>query len=444
LLDGIVGGLLGGSINLPVAAWNGLLNTDINLLNYLEALALDLGLDVGNYEQVLGAEVTLGQLLDVAADVLNRGGGTGDLSAAVGGLNQLLGVNLPGFSEPVQLGELLGIQTGTPASALDLGLNVLDLVQGGAQLASGGSVASVNLPVVGVPGLATVGVKLQAIEPPMLSAVGNPALASANPNGPDRIYVRTAQVRALIDIDIGGVTGLVNDLTAAVSPLLSPIINFLNTAGYGGLNLLNAIGNLLQDVFALLLTACDNNCASRNAVYAEALAQPLQISLDAAAANARVTDYDCSSGKALDVAAETSVAYLRIGRMTEADVFSSAGNPTVDPVSVIEIGYRRVRPQSCFVLLGIGSCSNEQWEQPNGSWLTNGKDTARRYVISGLGVKVDAPVARQPQLRWRRGDAGELRLAGLFSCRCGASRLPRVRAHRSSPSRRGPRAAVAH
>jgi uncharacterized membrane protein len=410
LLDAIVGGFLGGSISLPVAAWNGLLNTDINLLNYLDALALDLGIDAGNYDQVLGAEVTMGQLFDVAADVLNRGGGAGEVSAAVSGLNQLLGVNLPGFSSPAQLGDLLGVQAGTPASALDLGLNVLDLVQGGAQLASGGSVATVNLPVVGVPGFAAVGVKLQAIEPPMLSSVGNPALAQANPNGPDRIYVRTAQVRALIDIDLGGVTGLASSLTAAVSPLLSPIINFLNSAGFGGLNLLEAVGDLLQDVFALLLTACNNNCQSRNAVYAEALAQPLQISLDAAAANARVTGYDCSSGKSLDVAAETSVAHLRIGRMTESDVFSSVGTPTVDPVSVIEIGYRRVRPQSCFVILGIGSCSNEQWEQPDGTWLTNGQVTARRYVISGLGVKVDAPVgsATYPNLQYTNPDLPEV------------------------------------
>lgn len=410
LLNGIVGGFLGGSINLPVAAWTGLLNTDINLLNYLDALALDLGLDVGNYDQVLGTQVTVGQLLDVAADVLNRGGGTGEINAAIGGLNQLVGVNLPGLSQPVQLGELLGIQTGMPSSALDLGLNVLDLVQGGAQLASVGSVASVNLPVVGIPGVATIGVKLKAIEPPVPSAVGNPALARVNPNGPDRIYVRTAQVRALIDVDLSGVTGLANSLTDAVSPLLTPIINFLNTAGYGGLNLLNAVGNLLQDVFAVLLNICNNNCPSRNAIYAEALAQPLQISLDAAAANARVADYDCSAGKALDVAAETSVAYLRIGRMTESDVFSGAGTPTVDPVSVIEIGYRRVRPQSCVVILGLGSCSNEQWEQVNGTWLTNGKATARRYVISGLGLRVDAPVgsATFPDLQYSSPDLPEV------------------------------------
>lgn len=390
VLDSVVGGLLGGSVSLTPVSWNGLANTDINLLSFLDALAVDTGVGAGKYDQLLGTDVELGDLLDVAADVLNQGGGSGDpsaVAAAISALGTLSGAGtLPGLSTPVQIGELLGISAGTRASALDTNVNLFQLVQGGVQLASGGNVASANLPVVGVPGVATASVKLKVIEPAQVSAIGNPST--------DEIAVRTAQVRALISINLSGVTNLLNDLTTALSPFLNPVVNFLNTAGssFTTLNLLGAVGNLLDDVFELLLNICNNNCTPRNVVYVEGLAQPLQISIDAAGAKAEVTDFACSTSKSLDVAADSSAAHLRIGSMTESDVFNSV-TPTVNPLALAEIGYRRARARQCTVLLGIGNCVDEQWEQPNGSWLTNGKSTARRYVISGLGVKVDSTVA---------------------------------------------------
>lgn len=410
LLDGVVGGLLGGSVNLTsVGGWNGLLSTDINLLRYLDAMAVDLGLDVGDYDAVLGTQITLRRMLDVGADVLSRGGGTGSVNVALQGLNNLRAVNLPGMSQALTLGQLLNVQTGAPASALDLGLNLLDVVQGGVQLASGGRVATINLPVT-IPGVASIAADVQVIEPPRLSAIGNPALAALDPYGPDRIFVRTAQVRALVSVNVSGVSNLLTQLTNAVSPLLSPIINFLNTAGFGGLNLLNAVGNLLKDVFELLLTVCNNNCSSRNAIYVEALAQPLQLSLDAAGADARVTDYDCANGKALTASGQTSVAHLRVGTINREAAFSSSALPAVSPVSLIEIGYRRVRPQRCFLLLGIGTCENEQWEQSGGAWLTNGKATARKYVISGLGLRANSSVGQSnyPALQYASPTLPEL------------------------------------
>lgn len=392
LLNGVVGGMLGGSINLSAVSYNGLAKTDINLLSFLDALAVNAGITAGDYDQVLNSDIALGELLEVAADVLEQGGGSSDpagaLGNAVGALGTINGTSLPALDTPIQLGELLSIASGVRASALDTNLNVFQLVQGAIQLANGSSVVNATLPI-DVPGIATASVKLKVIEPAQLSAIGNPAT--------DDISVRTAQVRALVTINLSGVTDLLNQLTSAVSPFLSPIVNFLNTAGSGfsALNLLGAVTNLLDDVFEALLQICTNNCAVRNAVYAEGLAQPLQISLDAATAQASVTDHECSAEKTLTVDAGTSVARLRVGSMSEANVFGSA-NPVVSPVSLVEIGYRRVRARTCFVLLGLGNCQDEQWEQNNGSFLTNGKATAKRYVISGLGLKVDTAVGSSP------------------------------------------------
>lgn len=48
---------------------------------------------------------------------------------------------------------------------------------------------------------------MKVIEPPQFSAIGDPARAKADPLGPDRIYVRTAQVRTLLSVNLPVLTG---------------------------------------------------------------------------------------------------------------------------------------------------------------------------------------------------------------------------------------------
>ncbi len=52
-LNAIIGPLLGSSVNITAAGWNGLLNTNINLLSYMQQLAIDLNVTAGNYTQLL-------------------------------------------------------------------------------------------------------------------------------------------------------------------------------------------------------------------------------------------------------------------------------------------------------------------------------------------------------------------------------------------------------
>jgi uncharacterized membrane protein len=387
LLNGVVGGLLGGSISLPVAAWNGLLNTDINLLNYLDALALELGLSAGDYDQVLGANLTLGQMLEVAADVLSRGGGTGEISAAVSALNQLLGYSLPGYAPLVQVGDLIGVQTGTPSSGADVALNLLQLVQGGVQLANSACAVCANLPV-DLPGVAGVQVRSKVLQPPQLSAIGNPALAAVDPLGPDRIFVRTAQVRTLVSVDLpisggvlSGLQSLLNDtvvagITTAVNDLLS----------------LNLLG-LLESLSCLV--ACN---IERELTDILVLPTPrVDLNLDAGGGQSYVTDHECaSSGKSLTTPTRTSAAELRIGQMGSSaenaadNVFSSAAPPSVEPIPLIDIGHRRVRYQCTLQLI----CTVSWWRESPAGWVANKSDSTR-YSFSGggIGVKAEVPVA---------------------------------------------------
>ncbi len=385
LLNTIVGGLLGGAINLPVAAWDGLLNTNINLLRYLDALAVELGISAGRYDQVLGADVTLGQLLGVAADVLTQGGGTGQVGAAVGGLDTLSVLNLPAFTPLLRLGDLLDVQTGTPAAALDLGLNLLDLVQGSVQLANSECAVCASLPI-NLPGVAGVNVRVGVTEPPKLSSIGNPALAELDPLGEDRIYVRTAQVRALISIDL-----------PLVGSVLSGVEALLNSSVVSGIT--NAVNDLLSlNLLGLLeglgcVVYCD---IQRDVIDIRVLPSPrLDVNLDAGSGEAYVNEHDCSATKELRVPTNTATAHLRIGKMgnsaadAAARVFSSSAPPTLEPIPILDIGTKRVRYQCTILLI----CWTE-WQNASGGWTGNANQARRNaFAGGGIGLKADLPVA---------------------------------------------------
>ncbi len=386
LLNGVVGGLLGGSVNLSVAAWNGLLDTNINLLSYLDALALDLGVDAGNYDEVLGADVTLGQLLSVAADVLQQGGGTGDITAGVGGLNDLLALGLPGFDPLIHLGDLLNVQTGTPEAGLDTDLNLLQLVQGSVQLASSACAVCANLPI-SLPGVVGVQVRAKVIEPPQLSAIGNPALAAADPMGPDRIYVRTAQVRTLISVDLPVVGSVLSTLNALLS---NSVVSGITTT-VNDLLSLNLVG-LLSSLSCVIY--CD---IQRDVTDIQILPSPrLDINLDAGSGEAHVSDYACDDeGKSLTAPTTTAVAQLRIGKMGDSaedaadQVFASAAAPMVEPVALLDIGSQRIRYQCTLLLI----CWTE-WQTAGGTWSNNQADAQRTaFSGGGIGLKADVPVA---------------------------------------------------
>lgn len=386
LLNAVVGGLLGGSLNLSAGAWDGLVHTDLNLLNYLDALAVNLGLSAGDYDSVLNTQVSVGTLLGVAATALQQGGGSGgtaNINAALLGLQNIVGANLPGLSPLVRLGDLLNVQTGTPESGLDVGLNLFQLVQGSVQLANKNCVACANLPI-NLPGVAGANVRVRVIESPQLSAIGNPERARLAPLGADRIYVRTAQVRTLISVDLpiagsvlSGIQTLIND--TVLSNVANVVSNLLS------LDLVGVLGLLLpfpqdRDMIDILVLPTPR----------------LDINIDAGGGRAYVTDYSCANepAKSLTVPTYTAAAEVRIGKMgtsaadAAAKVFSSSVAPTVDPVPILDIGTRRVR-QTCLLLL----CS-QTWQRPDGVFDPDKSKSKRNaFAGGGIGLKADLPVA---------------------------------------------------
>jgi uncharacterized membrane protein len=196
LLNAVIGDTLGGSLNLSLASWQSLLDTSINLLDFLDALAVDLGATAGDYDGVLTTAISVGSLLNVAADVLDESGAS-SVAADVGTIGGLAPLSL----DDIMLGDLLNIAEDLPKAALDVPINVLNLVQGGLQLANENSVITID-EAVNVLGLVNGEVSVKVGEAPQISAIGNP--------DEDDITARTSQADVFISLtsDLLGGLGL--------------------------------------------------------------------------------------------------------------------------------------------------------------------------------------------------------------------------------------------
>lgn len=187
LLNPLLQALLPGtSINLSVADWNALANADINLNLLLTQLAADVG--VSDPSQVLEADITLGQLLLAAANVLEADGQT--VAASVLGI---LNPQLGGLAGTINLIDLLRIDLPT-GSLADIQLDVLDLLTGVVQLYNFSNVVTTPQPItidtgaLGLPGIAAVELWAQVVEPPVYAC------------GPEGTQFYSAAVRTKLNV----------------------------------------------------------------------------------------------------------------------------------------------------------------------------------------------------------------------------------------------------
>lgn len=346
VLNPIVGGLLGGTLNLGVANWQGLVNTDLSLLNYLNRLKLDLNLTAVGYTQVLNTTVSISQLMQSAINVLDPNG-TLNATATIAGLQA---IKAAAGATTVLLGDLLAVQGSADIAALNTSLRLLDLVQGLAQLANDKN--GISAPVqINIPGLAQVTTRIQVIEPPQLSAIGDPGkIDPLNPKtGANRIYVRTAQMRALVSINLpvlGTITSLANTAGSVVGSL-TPLLNSALS--------LNLAGVVTSATCALGL----NSCMVSNIKFLDsgtpATGPKIDLSLSLASADSYITGYTCTSNtvKTLNVHTDATLVTAKLGQIT--DTFPTATDPsavTAIPLPVIDIG-----TQTCQKILGLlGNC----------------------------------------------------------------------------------------
>jgi uncharacterized membrane protein len=188
ILDALLGGLLGGPLELTLAAYNSLVAARVTLGELRNAM----GLAVGTVNQLLSTPVTMAQVISAMASSLQ-----GENATAVSALNSITAAAIDATT--FTLGQLVTVAQDVGSTALDVDLNVLGLVQGSVQAANKGHFLSVNVPTLGVPGVATATLQATVVEPPQI-AIG-PARQS---NGQWVTKTRTAQLRVLLQVAVLG------------------------------------------------------------------------------------------------------------------------------------------------------------------------------------------------------------------------------------------------
>ncbi|HRP09908.1 MAG TPA: TadG family pilus assembly protein [Terricaulis sp.] len=197
----VLSGLTGSSVNLSVMDYNALLQADVDLFSYMDALRTRLDLEAANFDRTLAHRVEAPLALEALADVLavqdrraeramRRIADAADTSGPPRGLNQLIDLGPYGGQD-----HALDGQTQVRVNAMDLASAVLQIAGGERQ---------VRLQLgAGVPGVASANVWLAIGERPNNS----PWLTITS----DRdVIVRTAQMRLYIEANIapGGALGL--------------------------------------------------------------------------------------------------------------------------------------------------------------------------------------------------------------------------------------------
>jgi len=160
--SGLLGLLLGNTVNLSVMDWSGLVGANVTL----EQLRVQAG--VGTVDQLLNTTLSVG---DFYALVLGAAGQSALLNAALGTPATQLGLN--GVGTTVSLARMLDLGVLTPAasSAAEVAVNVASLLTTAAYVARGTSAIDLSQLGVTLPGIGAVSGQMVVIEPPKV-AVG--------------------------------------------------------------------------------------------------------------------------------------------------------------------------------------------------------------------------------------------------------------------------------
>ena len=215
LLNPLFTYLLGGKLNISGVGWNGLLNTDINLLSFLRELAkIDTNVKLGNVDQLLDTTVGVGDVLNAMINAVDK---TSTADIAIGAIKDILNLGAKVGGLKIKLSQLLNLQTGAGTSALNTDVNLFELVQAAIQIGNGNNAvaAKIDVPL----GLVNGAVQAKVIEKPIFTAIGDPDLAIKDHLGANKIYVRTAQIRLLISLDAPVLDGILTVLSGTLDLL---------------------------------------------------------------------------------------------------------------------------------------------------------------------------------------------------------------------------------
>jgi uncharacterized membrane protein len=196
VINAILGQMLGSEVSLQVMDYRALADADINLLNFLDQLAVDANVTAGTYQQVLDADVTAGKVLSAMAKTaradnkIDAANALQDLARAVSGSTPI------DLSRMLNLGNAAGAEIGTSTQyGLAAAVNAMQMVDALALVSNDDHQVDVDLGAT-IPGLIKTTLSLVIGEPPQ----GTSWITV----GEKGAFVRTAQTRLKLVAQIGG------------------------------------------------------------------------------------------------------------------------------------------------------------------------------------------------------------------------------------------------
>lgn len=189
LANAILSALLGTSVTLSVMDYNALAAARVDVLSFLDALALELDVTAGTYDDLLQMEADAGDLADALSTLVDSSARAA-LSGLVSGPS---GAAVP-LGKLFALGRLSGLELGS-GGGLDLAVSALEVLTAAAALADGDRQVSLDLGM-SVPGLTRLRLDMAIGEPPQgggwfaVGTVGS--------------VVRTAQLRLQLRAELLG------------------------------------------------------------------------------------------------------------------------------------------------------------------------------------------------------------------------------------------------
>ena len=192
LLNALLGGLLGSKLSLSVMDYNALISADIDVLSFVDALAVKLNMTGVSYSEVLASKATVGQIATAMADIPGLDQKSMLLLRALGaGAKTTTKIPLNHF---LDLGSVGRLGLGQQPAGLSVGASALSMLTAAGALANGSNQVALDLGAT-VPGLAVVTLQIAIGEPLQFS----PWLAV----GGEGTVVRTAQTRLKLLISLG-------------------------------------------------------------------------------------------------------------------------------------------------------------------------------------------------------------------------------------------------
>lgn len=192
IVNALLGGLVGGTVSLSVVDYDALIDADVDVLSFIDALAVQSHMTGVTYSDVLGAEVTIGQVATAMAAIpgLDRTSKLAlrSVAASAAGTAKFRLGNL------VDLGPVGRLALGQRPAGLSVDAAAMGMLTAAAALANGTNQVQIDLGAT-IPGLTSTTLDIAIGEPQQFS----PWLAV----GEAGTVVRTAQIRVRLLASVG-------------------------------------------------------------------------------------------------------------------------------------------------------------------------------------------------------------------------------------------------